>query len=64
MRVADDIKMRLDIKAEAHPCPDCNYAHFPSESDDEDKTLDVDNAAAEGGSPHFFDWLSGALRRK
>lgn len=60
LRVADGIKMRLDINAEAHPCPDCKYAHF--HSDAEDKALDVDDAAAEGGSPRLFDWLSRALR--
>ncbi|KAF7962633.1 hypothetical protein AWV80_19435 [Cupriavidus sp. UYMU48A] len=45
LRVADGIKMRLDIGAETRPCPDCKYAHCHSEADDEeDKALDVDDA--------------------
>ena len=63
LRVADGIKMRLDIDAEPRPCPDCKYARFPSELDaEEDKALDVDDTAPEGSAGRLFGWLSSVLK--
>ena len=65
LRVADGIKMRLDVNAEAHPCPDCKHAHFQFDPDTEEvEAVDVDDAAAEGSSPRLLDWLSRALQGK
>ncbi len=63
LRVADGVKMRLDLNAEAHPCPDCKFTHFQFEPDTEaDKALDADDAVADGGSPRLFDWLSRVVK--
>lgn len=65
LRVADGIKMRLDVEAEAHPCPNCEYARSPPEPDEEeDDALDVDDAAPEGGSGRLFGWLSSVLKSR
>ncbi|PNE59933.1 hypothetical protein A8H39_01940 [Paraburkholderia fungorum] len=63
LRVADGIKMRLDIDAEPHPCPDCKYARFPCEPDiEEDNALDIDDTAPEDGAGRLFRWLSSVVK--
>ncbi|VVE18012.1 MULTISPECIES: hypothetical protein [Pandoraea] len=63
LRVADGIKMRLDIDPEQRSCPDCKYARLPYGPDtEEDKALDVDDAAPDAGSGRLFGWLSGVLK--
>jgi hypothetical protein len=62
LRVADGVKMRLNIDAEPRPCPDCKFARFPSETGAEgDEALDVDDAAPEGVAGRLFGWLSGVF---
>ncbi|WP_241299564.1 hypothetical protein [Burkholderia stabilis] len=46
LRVADGVKMRLDITATQKPCPECKYAHYQvaPPGDDYQPTADVDLA--------------------
>ena len=55
LRVADGVKMRLDIAAAPKPCPACKYAHgkVASTGDVDQSTTNVDQSPHSAPSPLF-----------